>query len=120
MRLLLYLLLLMPDVLTLDLILSIRVSLISGPAFASPPPVPFQLRPLAHLQEIPVQLLDVVLTEAFEDERFEASGGPAVSRNSNHPHDAVDVPLVCVADENVADGERLLAIELVLLQLGRR
>jgi len=82
--------------------------------------VSFQLGPLAHFQEVAVKFLDVVLAEAFEDQGFEAAGGAAVSRDSNHPDDAVDVPLVRVADQNVADGERLLAVELVLLQLGGR
>ena len=58
-------------------------------AVALPPAMPLQLRPLAHLEELSVDVSGVGLAGALHDEGLELSQLRGLGRVPDHPHDAV-------------------------------
>lgn len=117
----LLLLLRSPNILTLVCLFLIVIDVKSAAALASSATVSFQFRAFAHLQKVAIQLLHVLLSKALKDESLQASARAwPPTGGSDYPHDAVQVTLVGVANEDVCNGERLLPVKLVLLEVGRR
>ena len=83
--------------------------------------VTLKFRTFAHLQKVSIQFLDVLLSEALKNECFKASTGTWTSTwSSDYPDHTVQVPLIRVTYQNVGDGEGLLPVKLVLLEVGCR
>ena len=90
-------------------------------SFTASASVTLKFRTFAHLQKVSIQFLDILLSEALKDECFQASTGPRTSAwSSDYPDNTVQVPLVSMTYQDVGDGEGLLPVELVLLEVGCR